>query len=146
MIKNKLFWLWYILIAISLCVICIIFYPSIIFTEILYIAFGYAVVEFFILVILSVVLQKLNMITSWKLIAYHAVILTVGIIINILSSPIEHTRLLVFDIAVFVIFVFLNFEISKIVFDINILKAFVIGLITGLINALTIIVSISVYC
>jgi hypothetical protein len=123
---------------------------NIFFSDILYIISGYVVIEAIILVVVLSILRKLDMLISWKLIAYYAVVVVSSLFINFLLSSIgihlgdiQQTNLLFFS--VFMVLVFLNIALSKIIFAINLWKACLIGMLMGLINAIMVIASTSVY-
>lgn len=139
MSKNKLRWFWYFSAIAALCLIGVILYPSIIFSDTLYIVCEYVVVEAIVLVVVLSILRKLNMLVSWKLIVYHTVIVAGSLSINFLLSPVELAKFLLFVLVVFTFFVFLNLLLSKIIFVISVKKACLIGMLMGLINALMVI-------
>ena len=113
-------------------------YPSIIYSETLYIVCVYVVVETLVLVVVLSILRKLSMLTSWKLTAYYAVVVAGSVSTNFLS-PAHDASFLPTVLAVFAILVFLNVALSKIIFAISFRKACLIGTIMGLINALMVI-------
>jgi hypothetical protein len=111
------------------------------------------VIEAIILVIVLSILRKLDMLTSWKLIAYHAVVMAGSLSINFLLSSLgihlgdpQQANLLLFSVfAVFTTLVFLNIALSKIIFAVNLWKACLIGMLMGLINAIMVIASTTFY-
>jgi hypothetical protein len=126
---------------------------NIFFSDILYIISGYAVIEAIILVVVLSILRKLDMLTSWKLIAYYAVVVVSSLFISFLLSSIgihlgdpQQANLLFFSVfAVFTTLVFLNIALSKIIFAVNLWKACLFGIPMGLINALMVIASTTFY-
>ncbi len=153
MITNILRWVWYFSAIAAICLIGVILYPSIVFSDTLYIVCEYALVEAIVLVIVLCILRKLHMLDSWKLIAYHFVVVGGGFSANILLSSLEihigdpqQKNLLFFSVfAVFVLFAFINFALSKIIFVVNMRKAYLLGLVMGLVNALMVITSVTFY-
>ena len=141
MSKNILRWFWYLSAVTGLCLIGVTLYPSIVFSDTLYIVCEYAVVEALVLAVVLSILRSLNLFVSWKLIAYHAIVVAGSLAINFLLSPIELTEFVLFALTVFALLVFLNFALSKLIFVISVRKACMIGMLTGLINALMVITS-----
>jgi len=151
--KNKLRWFCYLSAIAALCLISVILYPSIVFSDTLYIVCGYAVVEFVVLVVVLIILRKFNILNSWKLIAYHAIVVSISLSINILLSSLEihlgdpqQRNLLLFSVfSVFMLLAFLNFALSKIIFVISVRKSCLLGVLMGLINTLMVITSTTFY-
>jgi len=126
---------------------------NIFFSDFLYIISGYALIEAIMLIIVLGVLRKLNMLTSWRLIAYYTVVVVGSLFINFLLSSLEihlgdpqQANLLLFSVfAVFMILVFLNIALTKVIFVSNIRKACLVGMLMGLINTLMVITSATFY-
>jgi len=143
-------WFWYLSIT---AILAAIIYPHIAYEDTIYIACTYAIVEGFILVVVLSILRKLNMFDSWKLIEYHAIVVIASIFVNYLLSsfhlhfgdPQHKIYFLLSYSAVFAFFIFLNFMFSKTTFVINILKASLLGLIKGFINAFLVISTTAFY-
>ncbi|MFH1370935.1 MAG: hypothetical protein ABII09_06580 [Planctomycetota bacterium] len=143
MVTKAMRWLWYLSVIAALCLVGVIFNPSIVYSNYLYIVCGYAVVEFLILAIVLSIFRKLDILASWKIIAFHAVIVAGSFFINILLSslaihigdPQQRILLLSSVFAVFLLLAFLNFVLSIMTFVISKRKACFVGLSLGLINA-----------
>src|SRR4030042_747362 len=120
-------------------------YPSTVSSEIPYIFSMHAGAEAFVLFIVLRILRKLSMLASWGLIIYHAIIVGGSFFVNFLTSPIEVANIGILALSVFILFVFLNVALSKIIFDVNFRRACLLGTIMGLINAIVVIVATPVY-
>lgn len=143
--KNILRWLCYFTAVSVLCLIFAILHPSTIDLDTSYIVCMYIVVEALILAIVLSILRKTDMLISWKLTAYYAIVVGGIMCINFLLSPINGENLLPFALSVFMLFVFLNLGLLEIIFVINLWKACMISIIAGLINALMVVVTITAY-
>jgi hypothetical protein len=134
--KNKLRWFWYFSAVAALCLIFVILYPAIVFSDTLYVICTYVVVDAFALVVGYSMLRKLNMLASWKVAVYLAVVVTGSIAINFFLSAVAYKSLLLFALVVFTLLAFLNFALSKIIFSISVRQACLIGMLVGLVDAL----------
>ncbi len=144
--KSRLFWYFSAFVVLFLILlICAILYPSIVSSEIPYILVMHAVAEAFVLVVVVSILRKLSMLASWWLITYHAIVVGGSFIINLLTSPIEVANIRILASSAFILFVFLNIVLSKIILVVNFRTACLLGAIMGLINAFMVIVATSVY-
>ena len=85
------------------------------------------------------------MLVSWKTVIYFSVAVAGVLIIGFLSSPMYSGNFFPFAISVFVLFVFLNIELSLIIFDTSFWKTCLTSIIAGLINAFMTITLIAVY-
>lgn len=146
MTRNKLRWFWYLPAVAVLCLIVAMLHPSIVYySETFCFACMYIVIETIVLVVVLSILRKLNMLTSWKAIAYYAIVVGGSLAINLLLSPINGENILPFILSIFAIFVFLNFGLLEIIFDVSFWKASLVSIIAGLLNALMIAITITVY-
>jgi hypothetical protein len=131
-------WFWVLSAIAVICLASLYLYPSIIYSDMLYIVCIYVVVETIVLAVVLSILRKLSMFTSWKLTAYYAVVVAGSVSTNYLS-PEHGESFLPTVLAVVVILVFLNVILSKIILVISVRKACLIGTIMGLINAFMVI-------
>lgn len=145
MSNNISRWFWYLSAVVVLFLICVILYPSIVLPEIPYKLGMHAIAEAFVLVVVLSILRKLSMLTSWDLIAYHAIIVGGSLFINFLSSPMDTANIWILAISTSILFVSLNVVLSKIIFVVNFRKACLLGTIMGLINAFMVIAGTTVY-
>ena len=118
------------------------FNRSIIYSDIIAIACVYVVVETIVLVVVLRILRKINMLTSWKVIAFY-VIVVVGIMAmsSFLSSleihigcPPDANFFLFCILSVFMILFLFNFCLLAIIVDIRFWKSCLVGIIMSLIN------------
>ena len=139
---------WY-LAVIILILIVLTCPPFIYYKNIIYFVYIYALLEGVILDSVLRILRKSNMLFSWKVITYYIVVVAFSISASYLLYLFIHTRhyhflginrLDYYILSVFILFVFLNVVLSKIIFAIGILKACLLGLIMGFINTFLIII------
>jgi hypothetical protein len=121
------------------------FHQTIVYSDIIAIACVYVVVETIVLVVVLNVLGKLSMLASWELVTYLAIVVGEIFLINFLTSPIDAANIGLLALSVFMLFVFLNVVLSKIIFIVDFRKACLLGTIMGLINALMVIIATTVY-
>lgn len=133
---NKLRWFWYFSAVAALCFVGLMLYPSIIFSDTLYVICTYVVVDAFALAVGYSMLRKLNMLASWKFVIYLAVVVMGSLAINFFLSALAYKSLLLFALIVFTLLAFLNFALSRIIFTIGVREACLIGMLVGLVDAL----------
>jgi len=143
--KNKLTWFWYFVAVVALCLIGIILYPAIVFSDAFRNGCIYIVVDGFILLVSYGILRKFSILTSWKFVAYLAIIVAGSLAVNFLVPAVKSERILPLAFAIFPLFAFLNFVLSKIAFGISVRAACLTGMLMGLINTLVCIVATPVY-
>ena len=136
MSTNKLRWFWYFSAVAALCLVGLMLYPSIIFSDTLYIVCTYVAVDAFALAVGYSMLRKLNVLASWKFAVYLAVVVMVSLAINFFLSAVAYKSLLLFALIVFTLLALLNFALSKITFAVSLREACLIGMLVGLVDAL----------
>ena len=126
--------------------------PPLVYPDVRAIACVYVVVETIVLVVALGILRKLNMLTSWKVIAFYVVVVGGIMAMSSLLSSLEihvgvpqQARFFLFSIlSVFMILFFLNFGLLAIIVDTRFWKACLIGTIMGLINTFMVMMATSV--
>jgi len=135
-------------VAIS-CLVVSILYPGILFSHTIYIVFAHFVaciiVDSIVLAVLLCILRKFSIIVSLKFLLYLPVAAAGGSFIGLLLFAVyqllmertcvsyEHRWAYIF--VEFGLFSAFNFVLSKIILNVKILEACLIGIIIGLINA-----------
>ncbi len=139
LLKKVIFrWFWVILAAAFIYSVGLYLYPFIVNSDTFNIVLIYVVVETIVLAVVLSLLRKIDMLASWKLIAYYAVVVAGSISTNYLSP--EHGKsFLPTALAVFAVLIFLNVALSKIILTISFRKACLIGTIMSSINAFMVI-------
>jgi hypothetical protein len=128
-------------------------HPSFIDLDTSHIICTYIVIEALILAVVLIILSKTDMLVSWKLIAYYIIVLGGSRAFNFLLSSLKihvgdpkQANLLHFSVlSIFMILVFLNITLSKIIFAINFRKACLVGTLMGLINTIMVIITTTFY-
>ncbi len=146
MSKNILRWFWVLPAVAVICFVYLYFHQSIVYSDIIAIACVNVVVETIILVVVSSILGKRSMLASGWGITYLAIVVGEIFLINFLTSPMASSNIRLIALFVFVLFVFLNMTLSKIIFAVTFRKACLLGTIMGLINAFMVMMGTTVYC
>lgn len=144
--KNKLAWLWGAIVIMAISMICLMLYPSIIFSETFRIGCFYLVLEGIVLLATCGILRKIRLIASWNFAMYLAIVVAVSLAVNFLTAPaVKSEHILVLTLIIFPPFAFINFWLSKITFGISIRNACLAGILMGSINTLLCILATPVY-
>lgn len=149
MSKNRFQCHWYLLALIILCLIGVIVYPSIVFSEILYISGCYLGINAVVFIIGFGILHKLKMLYSWRFAAYLSIVLAGSFFINVLlyrfMSDGFYVETMLYDISgrdflgVLITFMglsLLNFVILKILFALSFWQSCSMAIVMGLVGAI----------
>lgn len=152
MTRNKLGWFWCLPAVAIICLVYLYSHRFIAHSDIVAIACVYVVVETVVLVVALSILRKLNMLTSWKVIAYYVVVVGGIMAMSSLLSSLEihvgvaqQAKFFLFSIlSVFMVLFFLNFGLLAIIVDTRFWKACLIGTIMSLINTFMVMMATTV--
>jgi hypothetical protein len=138
--KNNIFrWVLAFLVIAILCLIGVIVYPPIVFSNEIHIIVA-AISVFFIVYALVLIacyelMNKFKMLISWKLAAYLVIIVGASISINFLLVAIHSRSMLLFFLITFIILALANYVLSKLFFAIMAREAALISMIMSLIGS-----------
>lgn len=147
MSKDKLKWIIYFLIFTVLCLIVVFarsIFDALNLSETLMIVFGSIMLNAFILVSGYAIFRKLRMVAFWKLAVYLVFISAasscIEIFLHMSQLPISpfftSNDYLFFILGGFLILVFFNYTLLRIIFAVNARESCLIGIIISLINTI----------
>lgn len=134
--KNRLHWLLGLSTLVTLFLLGLILYPSVVYTDMFSVVCVYVVIDTVVFIVGYSILRKLDTLAFWKFIAYLAAVIGASVAINSVLYEAASEFFAFFIFTVFMILTSLNFVLWRTLFAISLRRACLIAMLIGLVNSL----------